>query len=267
MHTNVCKNIYTTFYASPPSGNDITKEDGKILQHFSEQILFHRVRENMDSLYSSKYQLYKSFSDFRDNVVLPSDDEYQYVTEVLANVKDNMKITKLWLYALDTLQTKIENELVANKSCEDGKQLILDTMKIEMAKILAEFQINLFTKDLSIKALVMPGSTKLPKMSSVKRNAKEEEQEDKKEKRMAMNEETQNQPTSILLSRCSSNKYPVWNPALNSYECICYSDKNCLVDIASISEPDTIHPIIIIVLVVIMIGIIVRIYQSTSPIF
>lgn len=261
MHTNVCKNIYTTFYASlPPSDMSTTREDDKILQHFSEQILFHRVRENMDAIYTTKHILYKGFTDFRDTTLQPDVDS-QYA-DILQTIKDSMKTTKLWLYAFDALEVKIKGEIAANKSCEDTYQVILDTIKIQTAKLLADFQVNLFTKDLSIKTLVMSGSTKIDASNTKKGN-----QNIKVEKRANSDEQTQNNLHTISLARCSPNKYPVWNSNTNSFDCICYSDKNCLVDINTISEPDLIHPIIVIVLVVIMLAMVVRVYQSTSPIF
>jgi hypothetical protein len=63
---------------------------------------------------------------------------------------------------------------------------------------------------------------------------------------------------------CSRNKYQVWDSRNLEYKCICYSDKNCEVDIGSLSNNDNIHPLILLLLLILSLVVVYRMYQATS---
>lgn len=252
---NICKNVFSSYYINQENSKKIDVE----MQHFSDQILFHRARESMDAFYSS-YTIYQLYEDVRDGTTFPNDSQFFLLKNVRDNIKNFAKITDIWFLAIDNFQSKAEKQL-EQSGINNTYEVMIYNLKLEMAKLISQLQIQLFTKELALRAIHLPHHVK---NSPETKNSKTKFSNGNSGKRNLEEEQTS---STITGSKCSPNKYPVWNQITRSYDCICYSDKNCLVDIMSVSVPDTIHPILIIVLLIIVVGIIVRIYQSSNPIF
>lgn len=78
------------------------------------------------------------------------------------------------------------------------------------------------------------------------------------------NVETTQSPTLYSFKLCSGNSYVNTNPLTGESECICFQDKNCFIETQSISDSETLHPLIVICGVIITGLLIVYIYQSTD---
>jgi hypothetical protein len=70
---------------------------------------------------------------------------------------------------------------------------------------------------------------------------------------------------SSQITTCSRNSQLFWNSETQKFECVCHMDKNCAINIESVSENDKIHPLLIICIVILIIIIACSMYLSTFP--
>jgi hypothetical protein len=78
--------------------------------------------------------------------------------------------------------------------------------------------------------------------------------------------ESTNKETSFMIKSCSGNTYAAYDPISGSYYCACYSDKNCHVDISSISENESFHPLLLTCIIFFIFLLTVLIYTDLSAI-
>lgn len=75
-----------------------------------------------------------------------------------------------------------------------------------------------------------------------------------------------NKDVSFTIKSCSGNTYAAYDPTSGSYYCACYSDKNCHVDISSISENESFHPLLLTCIIFFIFLLIVLICTDLSAI-
>lgn len=70
--------------------------------------------------------------------------------------------------------------------------------------------------------------------------------------------------SGYVIEMCSRNKYMVYDSIAKKAYCLCYSDKNCEIDIESVVENEVLHPLLIIFMILFLILFVVRFYSSVS---
>lgn len=259
----LCKKLLTRMSLSNTNEKNDPLEKKKYTQrsdtpeNIIEKIFFGRSNEQIISEMTKFSGLFKRFVDHNDKM---SEEYLNYINSETdtTNIFNVSSPVSDWKFVFDELSRYYISNI-------DGKDLLLkniekfttDNEEIQCYHYKTVDEIALLIHKLHVYLMVETMTSMVYSLPQTIYYSEDNHDSTDKKRQIT---ETQ----KFTIKSCSGNTYAAYNPETNSYYCACYSDKNCFVDINSIVENETIHPILIISIVPFVILLCLVIYQGAS---
>lgn len=234
-----------------------------------EMTILNRLFASHSEDYTSLSFIFKLYQDnIKAHLIQNNEHSSAHVDELNESSKDITISQKMWNKTLYMILSPV---LLTNNKDGDGindQQAILFKDVIDdLSKLIHKLHMSLITAELSIMVLNNP-EISIKRMSKHSRdnspsiNKKMDISTNKMESNLLETDNT----LYYSLNMCSKNKYMTFDPISKEYRCMCYSDKNCEVDIESVCENESYHPLLIICFTVFICLFIVRILTTMNQI-
>jgi hypothetical protein len=261
---HTCKRLLSKIHVrSEPSSTTSTgtRPESDSLLNLVENVLFVRSNENVNTLLSKYSSLFRTF--------LEVSSEYETLN---SHSLDNVpKPLALWKTSIQRLSSSfIQQDSASSSSSSSDNTHFYEIHPLalnEMLFLLHKLHVHYLVNEISLFGLTIPRKFILHNHSNNNDGVykKHDPKTQKRETTSSPILTTVQEVIPLNIKICSGNTYSHWNSQTNSYECICYADKNCYVNLQSISENETLHPLLILCACIIIILLLVRVYQATNP--
>lgn len=261
----LCKKVLTRLFVS----NDNSKSDTSNGNYYSkntigpenlvEKIFFGRSHEQIISEMTKFSTMFKKFVEINDRFV----DQYLKYTYLdtsdnqIVNISSPMNIWKQvfdeisysYIYENNDSDSIISKMDVFTKENDQIQCYHKNTID-EMTMLINKLQIYLTVETITNMAYSLP--------QTIYTETKNDLSSETKKRQTGTTQQT------VEIKSCSGNTYAAFDPVTNSYYCACYSDKNCFVDISSVMENESIHPLLIVSVVTFVFLLFILIYTDLT---
>jgi hypothetical protein len=262
-----------------------------VLENFVEKVLFVKSNENLNSIMVKHSTLYKSYvdllSEFESHISpggnAPSSSESN------SNIPKPLSI---WRESIQRVSNQYFSSSSQNSPADDPNALFMNQQVLQaalnntdvmcfhksaihdMLYLIYKFHINLLVDEMTVlsfsiprKLMVAPSSLPPFRNNVGKRSIENTERVAEKQEEQEEASHSASSPRNdqqVTLNKCSENSYARLNPQTGAYECVCFADKNCLINIQDVTSMETSHPLIILSAVLIIILTMIIICMGTS---